>query len=210
MRRHRSAGVLLALAACSVAACGSSGDADLAAPLPIAAAAPATTVARPASTTPTSTAPASAIPTSTSRPASTEPPDAVLAAYDTYWRAYIALMQDPDPQSPAFSTVMTGAQRTWVRDLVQRRLDRNERVRFPPGSITRRTRTVESIAGDRAVVVVCAVDDSYLLDIGTGEVLDDVVQTVLTRVTVERVTGTWTVAHVLVDRIWDGVAGCAA
>jgi hypothetical protein len=141
---------------------------------------------------------------------SVDPSASVLAGYDTYWTAYLRLMQEPDPASPALAGLMTGRQRELVSGLVQQRLEQNQRLRFPAASIARRTRIVESITGTRAVVVVCAVDDSYLIDVGSGAISLDEVQTVLSRVSVVQEDGVWKVERVLIDRTWDGVAGCAA
>ena len=134
----------------------------------------------------------------------------MLAAYDTYWAAYLRLMQEPDPASPVLVRLATGRQREYLGGLIQQRLEQEQRLRFPAGSIARRTRVVESITATQATVVVCAVDDSYLLHLGSGAISRAEVQTVLSRVSLVQEDGVWKVARLLIDRTWDGVAGCAA
>ncbi len=71
-----------------------------------------------------------------------------------------------------------------------------------------------SIDGDTAVVRDCAVDDSVLVDMGTGRVVDGEgkVETVLYTVVLVRtgLDAPWKVSFTKAEQRWDGVTGCAA
>lgn len=134
----------------------------------------------------------------------------VLAAYEEYSKAQTALFTEPDLTSPAFDTLMTGRQREVIRQRVQERLDGSYRLRFPAGSVARRTSAIESMTPTAAVLVSCTVDDSYRFHLDTGEITNTEVMTRLSRVDLVIENGRWKVEWSVLDRSWDGVAGCAA
>lgn len=82
-------------------------------------------------------------------------------------------------------------------------------VRLPEGSVSRREVEVVSVGEERASVRDCAVDDAVVVDLDTGEVLDDDIVTRLAMGELVREDGAWRVSFTRVEQTWEGVAGCA-
>lgn len=82
-------------------------------------------------------------------------------------------------------------------------------IRLPKGSVSRRDIDIVSVEADRVTVRDCSVDDALVVDVGSGEVLDD---DVVTRLAVGELVvedGSWRVSFTRVEQTWEGVAGCA-
>ncbi len=135
---------------------------------------------------------------------------AVLDAYQALWHTYEAVAEAPLDPGPGFEQVATGD----ALAAMEQRLDylRNTKLvaGLPPDSRTEHRASVESIGGDSATVVDCAIDDGILYDSLTGEVWDDDVVTRLYRVTVVRTADGWRTSHLAIDAEWDGISGCDA
>ena len=175
---------------------------------------PVPTTLAPAPTSPaTSTTAASPAAVTTTALATTTTIDekaAVLAAYVEYRAAVKQLFARPDLNSPAFETLMTGRQREAAKRPVQERIDTNSRTESPPNSIARETSSVESVGGANAVVVSCFVDDSFRRFMSDGTTGNLGVQTSLLRALMLKEAGRWKVEFLSIERVWDGIAGCAA
>lgn len=147
--------------------------------------------------------------TTTTAPTQTEEA-AILAAVETFWRLTIIASSPPDPSATPFNGVATGEALDIAMANVSRRHQLGQSVILPEPSIFEHRPMVRLVNGDTAVVDDCAVDDSILIDLATGSVLNDLVQTTKWETTLRRVDGVWLVASNLAVDGWDGVAGCAA
>lgn len=133
----------------------------------------------------------------------------VLAAYQGYWDAIDAANDPPDPFHPDLQRYATGAAYESVFEAAQTNQLAGRALRLPPDSVSEHRAEVVSIEGDTATVRDCVVDDGLVVDIESGEVLDDDVVTRLVTGTLWGVDGRWKVSHTLVEQTWEGVAGCA-
>ena len=134
---------------------------------------------------------------------------AVLDAYLGYWRAYQRANDPPDQFHPDLRRYATGDVYNAVFSTTQaNRLSRRAlRPRGDAGSQHRAE--VVSVTGDEAVVRDCSVDDLLVVDIDSGQVLDDRVVTRLGTATLRLEDGLWKVAATTVQETWPGVGGCA-
>lgn len=139
----------------------------------------------------------------------TEGTAAVLDAYQGYWDAVDAANDPPDQFHPALKRYATGEAYESVFNAAQTNRLAGRALRLPEGSVSEHRAEVVSIDGDTAMVRDCAIDDGLVVEIESGEVLDDDVVTRLVTGTLERVDGQWKVSHTRIDQRWDGVAGCA-
>ncbi len=134
---------------------------------------------------------------------------AVLAAYQGYWRAYQVANDPPSLFHPDLRRYATDEvyaatfRATQVNQLSGRALRR------PSHSRTVHRAEVVSLAPGRAVVRDCAVDDLLVVEIATGAVLDDRVVSRRGIATLVLEDGLWKVARTSVEQRWEGVGGCA-
>lgn len=133
----------------------------------------------------------------------------VLAAYRGYWDAFLEANDPPDETSPTLQTYATGEAYEAVFDATQTNRLGGQAVRLPEGSVSRREVEVVSLEADRASVRDCAVDDAVVVDLDSGEVLDDDVVTRLATGELVREGGGWKVSFTRVEQTWEGAAGCA-
>lgn len=197
VRPTRSAAVVAVLLALALTGCQTEGG-DTA--LPTAELGP-TVPASP----PTPEAPAPSPTAAAPDPAAEE----VLAAYRGYWDAFLEANDPPDETSLALQTYATGEAYEAVFDATQTNRLGGRAVRLPEGSVSRREVEVVSLEGDGASVRDCAVDDAVVVDLDSGEVLDDDVVTRLATGELVREAGGWKVSFTRVEQTWEGVAGCA-
>ncbi len=187
MRRMATVAVAVALLA---GGCGRSGDPAAVGEVP----APSTTAA----TAPTST---------TLSRADVE--QAVLDAYLAGWEAKRISNDPPDPDFPGLAETHTGPA---LDQAVENRqaFERSGRVgRFPKDSIAETRAEVVSLGSDEAVVRDCSVDDGQIVIAETGEVVNDLVATVLFEGLMVLEDGRWKLRSLKVVEEWEGVAGCA-
>ncbi len=178
-------------AALLAAGCGGSGD-------------PAAVGDVPAASTTASSAPT---PTTLS---TAEIERAVLDAYLAGWEAKRVSNDPPDPEFPALAETHTGPA---LEQAVQNRkafLVTGRVGRFPEDSVAERQAEVVSVEPDEAVVRDCSVDDSQIVIAATGEVVNDLVATVLFEGSMVVEDGRWKLRSLKVVEEWEGVAGCAA
>lgn len=154
---------------------------------------------------PTDLAPLDPTPTSTADDES----GAVLAAYQGFWDAILAANDPPDEQHPALRETATGEAFASVFEGAQTNRLARRALRLPPDSVTEHRAEVVAIEGDAATVRDCAIDDGLVVDMDTGDVVNDEVETVLGTAELIREHGQWKVASTHVEQSWEGVAGCA-
>ncbi len=182
------------------AACGS-GDSE-----PTAATTTAAPTVAPAPTTAT-TVPTTTVPATTTTAVDEEA--AVIAAYLAYWDAFFAVTNPGQPDSPLIDQVATGEAAERLRDVAADRLATNLATRLPEPSVSSHSVSVVAIEGDTAEIRDCLVDDSYKLDLATGEITDDAVATSLLAVRMVRTEQGWKLAFPAVRlQRWDGVSTC--
>lgn len=207
--RHRTQGtswVLLAVLAVIAVSCTSS-DEPMVAPSPEIT---ASTPSPPPSSDVTTPEPSA---TGSSEAAAGEEPSveeaAVLDAYLGYWAAILEANDPPDEQHPALERYATGEAFESVFEAAQTNRLAGRALRLPEDSVAEHRAGVTSIEGDTAMVRDCAIDDGLVVDVETGDVVNDEVVTRLATGTLQRVDGRWKVATTSVEQSWQGVAGCA-
>lgn len=135
---------------------------------------------------------------------------AVLAAYNGYWRSILAANDPPNQDYPGLRRFATGDAYRSVFDAAQANRLTGRALRLPANSQYSHDVRLESADADAASVRDCAVDDGLVVDLRTGEVLNDTISTTLIRADLLRQDGRWLVATTAVEQRWEGVAGCAA
>lgn len=202
-RRLMSAWALVALASISLAACSAGGGDD--APTSIASST-TTTSSTTSSTVATST---SSTTSSTTDPAASEE-QAILDRYLLFWEVRFEANSEPvDPSDPRLADLATGAQLDNVIAETQRRADNGLALRRPDESVTERRPRIVSVDQDVATIQDCAINDSIVYRIDTGEVVDDSIVTRSVSATMRRIDGTWRLEGAQELQKWEGVAGCA-
>lgn len=134
---------------------------------------------------------------------------AVLDAYQGYWNAILEANDPPSEQHPALGRFATGEAFESVFEAAQTNRLAGRALRLPADSISEHRAEVTSIDGDTAAVRDCAIDDGLVVDVESGDVVNDEVVTRLATGTLQRVDGQWKVATTRVEESWQGVAGCA-
>ncbi len=187
MRRMATAAVAVALLA---AGCGGSGEPAADGEVPLAS----TT----ASTAPTSTTMSRA-----------EIEQAVLDAYLASWDAYTAASDPADPGFPGLAETSTGPALERAQEQLAAYQFTGRVGRDPEGSIAEHRAEVVSVQGDEATVRDCNIDDGQIVIAATGEVVNDLVATVLFEGSMVVEDGRWKLRSLDVIEKWEGVAGCA-
>lgn len=194
---------LLLVALLTVSAC--SGDGDGALPATSTGEGPTTT----ASTLTNVTSTTSSTTSETTAP-DDDPEAEVLDRYLAFWEARFAANTDPvDPEDPQLAEFATGAQLDNVREETRQRADAGVAFRRPGDSVTERRPRVVEISDDVARIQDCAINDSIVYRVTTGEVIDDSVVTRSVSATMRLVDGRWRLESAREIQKWEGVAGCA-
>jgi hypothetical protein len=139
---------------------------------------------------------------------------AAIEAVLGFARTTLDANNPPNPSHPGFATYSTDRAQATAVAASEGLLKRGLATRLPPNSRARHGPEVVSIDGNTAVVRDCAVDDSLLVDIATGRVVEGEGQaeTVLYTVVLVR-TGQdapWKVSFTKAEQRWYGITGCAA
>lgn len=198
-----SAIVLLGVVAGTLAGCSDAGDEAN-------ASSSSTTSSSTTSTTTTTT-------TEQTTSSSTSPEDdaAALEAeitdrYLAFWEARFDANTEPvNPNDPRLAELATGAQLDNVVEETKQRADAGLALRRPEDSLTERRPRVVELDGDEATIQDCAINDSIVYRVDTGEVIDDSVVTRSVSATMRLVDGQWRLAATRELQKWEGVAGCA-
>lgn len=198
-----SAIVLLGVVAGTLAGCSDAGDEAN-------ASSSSTTSSSTTSTTTTTT-------TEQTTSSSTSPEDdaAALEAeitdrYLAFWEARFDANTEPvNPNDPRLAELATGAQLDNVVEETKQRADAGLALRRPEDSLTERRPRVVELDGDEATIQDCAINDSIVYRVDTGEVIDDSVVTRSVSATMRLVDGQWRLEATRELQKWEGVAGCA-
>ncbi len=183
-RRQRAAGACALVLVLQVAgACGSSGS-DTGAP-----------------------ATDSSLDSTTTVPAPTDVEQAVLAAYQEFWRVWLRANNPPNPDYPDLAKVATGAELETVRTAIRKKILDGTYTRLPEGSHYRHRPALEKMTEAGASVRDCAVDDSQIVD-AAGHLVNDDVLTQLLISTVTRSGESWQVVSVHEQQQWLGDVEC--
>jgi predicted small secreted protein len=133
---------------------------------------------------------------------------AVLAAVEGYWRTILAANDPPDPDHPDLEKYMTGpALETALANIRAREL-LSRAVRRPDDSSYRHNPNLVDVQPSTAVVTDCAWDDTVIVDMPSGSILNDAVETTLWRTELVRADGRWLVARNLIEGGWPGTTRC--
>jgi hypothetical protein len=169
-------------------------SADTAADAPTA---DATTIPTPAPADPT---------TSTAAPPT--PEQQVEAAYVAIMARYFEQLADPDPVEEHFKGHF-GAHNQFVVEM--HRQFASENVIASPGPTGRwpAPKVIEtSVTGESARLTVCLVDDSRVLDIASGQIVNADISSKLSTATLTRIEGSWTLTNQKLLRQWPDAEGC--
>lgn len=132
----------------------------------------------------------------------------VLAAADGYWSSFYEATRPPDPAHPSLARYTAGPALERTRREIDNERQLNQEVRLPPGSRSSSRALSVTIDDRRAEVRTCVVDDSQLVDVPSGTVLNDEVVTTVIDLTLER-RETWVVVDAVKQAEWPGVRSCA-
>lgn len=139
---------------------------------------------------------------------------AAVEAVLGFARTTLEANNPPNPSHPGFATYATDRAHATAVAASESLLKRGVASRLPPNSRSQHRPEVVSIDGNTAVVRDCAVDDSLLVDMATGRVVDGEgeVETVLYTVVLVRASpeAPWKVSFAKAEQRWNGIAGCAA
>ena len=134
---------------------------------------------------------------------------AVLDAYQGYWRAVVAANDPPDERNPLLRQFATGEAFESVFKAAQANRLEGRVLRAPPNSRTEHRAVVVSMTSSEATVRDCAIDDIQVIRLATGEVVNDKVATQLRTANLRREDGAWKVSFTKLEQRWEGIAGCA-
>lgn len=146
------------------------------------------------------------VPTTTSR---ADAEQEVLDAYLASWDAYTAASDPADPDFPGLAETSTGPALDQAKEQLAAYQFTGRIGRDPEGSIAEHRAEVTSVVGDKATVRDCNVDDGEIVVAATGEVVNDLVATVLFEGSMVVEDGRWKLRSLNVVEKWEGVAGCA-
>lgn len=134
----------------------------------------------------------------------------ILDRYLAFWEARFDANTEPvNPDDGRLADLATGAQLDNVREETRQRAEDGLAFRRPPDSITERRPRIVSVDGDTATIQDCAINDSIVYRVATGEVVDDTVATRSVTATMRLVDGQWRLESAREIQRWEGVAGCA-
>jgi hypothetical protein len=173
-------------------------------------AAATTTAATPAPpTTPTTTAAPTTTAPATTTTTVVDEEAAVIAAYLAYWDTLLIVTNPGQPDSPLIDQVATGAAADRLRQIASERLAADEATALPEPTLRSHDVRVVSRTGSESVIRDCNVDDSFRLDLSTGERTNADVETNLWRALLRKgEDGAWRVAETMVLNQWSGVTAC--
>jgi hypothetical protein len=152
----------------------------------------------------------SAAPTTLATTGGSDPATAALAAYQRFWKVWVAANDPPNPDDPEIADVETGHQLTGTIQAIQDKRALGEVVRLPPHSRYRHNATVQIASnGTVAAVSDCAVDDSILSNAATGQIIDNQIETQMIAATMTLTPQGWKVLDTRYLKTWPGVVSCS-
>ena len=134
---------------------------------------------------------------------------AVETAYRSAIEAFEAALVDPSAASGGLEAWWSGPALAAVRSEVNTWAGFGQALRYPDGSQRSLDVLSVSVAGDTATATACFVDDGRVVDVATGDVLNDEVVTVLESAVLRRTAGSWALAERSQLERTEGVQSCA-
>src|SRR5262249_28771014 len=136
------------------------------------------------------------------------PQQAVVAAYQEFWRVWLEANNPPNPDYPKLTEVDTGAQLTLARTAIEKH--RNQGVVYRSASPSHADHQLLSlvVTGPAATLPDCSVDDTVVLDRSSGRVVNDDVVTHLWRVSLVLEGGQWKVQDNTETDRFNGISDC--
>lgn len=134
------------------------------------------------------------------------PEAAVEAAYLAYWEMAQRLVEAPDPDDPEIAERATGQVAHQLTDSLTTLRSRDQAVRSGPRYV--HDVLSVSVSADSAQVIDCAIDDAVVVNVLTGETVEERLITVLLETTLRLAGGTWLVSDVHQQESWEGVSAC--
>jgi len=133
----------------------------------------------------------------------------VETAYRSAIEAFEAALVDPSAASGRLEAWWTGPALAAVRTEVNTWAGFGQALRYPDGSQRSLEVLSVSVAGDTATATACFVDDGRVVDVATGDVLNDEVATVLESAILRRAADSWALAERSQLERTGGVTSCA-
>ena len=135
--------------------------------------------------------------------------DQIRAVIDLYWHALVNGMDPPDPDHDVWETVAAGARLEELRATAAQKRDAGEanRYRGKPHPLVTRAELV-GLNDGLAIVNLCVFDDTLLVDVETGEILDDDLRLGWLQHLVELTPDGWRVIRTLLIERHDTAAQC--
>lgn len=150
----------------------------------------------------------SAAPTSTTTAAASPEEAEIIAAVLGYWDTILAANSPPNPEHPDLEKYATGEAFDITVSRVATFRDLGQAVRLPLNSVRRHSPVVVRVEGVHAVVHDCGIDDAVIYDRNTGEVLNDVVETIGWVIEVRKVEEDWKVERANIHSRSQGIGEC--
>ncbi len=144
-------------------------------------------------------------------PATTQPDDstrAVLAAYQLFWRIWLAANNPPNPNFPGLAQVAVNPELATARASIESKQNAGDFSRLPAKSRYRHDAAVRSLQLESAIVDDCAVDDIEVVHALDDSVVNNAVETQQIVGYLFRVDGTWRVSNIDIAKRWSGASKC--
>ena len=165
-----------------------------------------TTTARPATSAP-DTSPTTIETTPSTTPAT--PEAEVEAAYLKIMSSFFEGLQAPNPDDPAVKGFHSGAHLTYVTQLTRDLADASQRAApGPSGHWPVPIVMSVKVEGDTAEAIVCIVDDSRIVDVESGAVINDEISTKESRAIFIRRGKRWLLDSQLLRQRQLGIKDC--
>jgi len=143
----------------------------------------------------------------TDRTTTTVSPEAeVEAAYLAFWDMAVRLAESPNPDDPEISERASGDARTDLVDGLRALQNQNQHSEF--GSEYGHEVLSTEIDGETATVEDCAVDDSKIVNVETGEVAVEGIGTERLSATLLWSDDGWVVDKFVQIEVWSGAVAC--
>jgi hypothetical protein len=142
---------------------------------------------------------------STAPPTTRSAESEVEEAYLAYWAMTERLLEAPNPDDPEIAQRATGPVRGQLIDSLTTLRAQDHAVRSGP-DYAHSLLSID-VEGDTSLVRDCAVDDAAVVDVLSGETIDERLVTVLLETTL-RQEGGWLVAEVDQQDSWEGKTTC--
>jgi len=151
----------------------------------------------------------SSLDSTTTVPAPTDVEQAVLAAYQEFWRVWLRANNPPNPDYPDLARFYTASQLQGARASIAGHKARGELVVLPPNSKYSHHASAQVLGdGTKATIADCAIDDSIVEKTGTAEVINDDLVAQLVAAEMTLTESGWKVSSITFLKDWPGETEC--